>query len=533
MRGNLRDFDLGQVLSVTSISRQYLEVEIRDENALVGMIFVKSGKIVNADTPDAQGREALFRLFQRSDGQFEVFRMETPEQLPEPLGALSGLLTEAFDQLKELDPSSPRLSSRPPYYEGEPLSHVGLVTSAREKAPEPSLETTRFNGNGEIAPPQAFVEDSPATSASMDPDIPAPPSLPTEAMAFADGTGAPSTQSSTLGEPSPEASAPAESAPPEPAAAAEAPEGTPQPSAVHAASSAPSRRSSSPPATRSSRPLTDITALPRVRLAPPGKIVAIASPKGGCGKTTVALNLALSLARQGSSVTLVDADINGDVLSSINARQRAEIGAYDVLLGIASSDEALLDTVLPHFKIMPAVGGQLPRHDALSADHSASWRALLLELGRRSEIVLIDTPAGMFGATHQVLQSSTHVLGVLQAEVVANRSFSRFVEALRAMPDERRPEVLGIVVNMLQTRHSASLAVFQSACSEMPGDWLFENSIPRHRAFLDATQLGVPLRQLDEQSPPAVAFLFDNLAAEVAERLRLGAVEKKPQPLLL
>jgi chromosome partitioning protein len=261
--------------------------------------------------------------------------------------------------------------------------------------------------------------------------------------------------------------------------------------------------------------------------------MAVASPKGGCGKTTIALNLSLSLARQGRSVILVDADINGDVLSSINARQRAEIGVFDVLLGVAASDEALLDTVLPHFKILPAVGGQLPRAEALNADHSASWRALLLELGKRADVVVVDTPAGMYGVTHQVLQASTHVIGVLQAEVVANRSFPRFLEALRAMPDELRPEVLGIVVNMLQTKHAASLSVFQSACSDLPGDWLFDTSIPRHRAFLDATQLGLPLRNLDEQSPPAVAWLFDNLAAEVAERLRLGTVERKPQPLLV
>jgi chromosome partitioning protein len=261
--------------------------------------------------------------------------------------------------------------------------------------------------------------------------------------------------------------------------------------------------------------------------------LAVASPKGGCGKTTIALNLALSLARQGRSVILVDADPNGDVLSTINARQRAEIGAFDVLLGVASSEEALLDTVLPHFKILPAVGGQLPRAELLAADHSPGWRALLLELGKRADVVVVDTPAGMYGVTHQVLQASTHVIGVLQAEVVASRSFGRFLEALRATPDELRPEVLGIVINMLQTKHTASLSVFQSACSDLPGDWLFDTSIPRHRAFLDATQLGLPLRHLDEQSPPAVAFLFDNLAAEVADRLRLGSIEKKPQPLLL
>ena len=92
---------------------------------------------------------------------------------------------------------------------------------------------------------------------------------------------------------------------------------------------------------------------------------------------------------------------------------------------------------------------------------------------------------------------------------------------------------MGIVINMLQTKHTASLSVFQSACSDLPGDWLFDTTIPRHRAFLDSTHAGLPLRHLDDQAPPAVAWLFDNLAAEAAERLRLGSVEKRPMALLI
>lgn len=147
--------------------------------------------------------------------------------------------------------------------------------------------------------------------------------------------------------------------------------------------------------------------------------------------------------------------------------------------------------------------------------------------------VVVDTPAGMFGVTQQVLQASTHVLGVLQAEVVANRSFARFMEAVDSIPAQHRPETIGIVINMLQTSHSASLSVFQDACTELPSKLLFDTSIPRHNVFLDSTAVGVPVRHLDEQAPPAIAWLFDNLAAEIVERLHLDAVERKPQPLLL
>ena len=75
--------------------------------------------------------------------------------------------------------------------------------------------------------------------------------------------------------------------------------------------------------------------------------------------------------------------------------------------------------------------------------------------------------------------------------------------------------------------------MLHSACQDFPGDWLFDTSIPRHRAFLDASLAGVPLRHLNEQSPPAVAWLFDTLAAEITERLKLPEVVVQPQPLLV
>jgi cellulose biosynthesis protein BcsQ len=264
-----------------------------------------------------------------------------------------------------------------------------------------------------------------------------------------------------------------------------------------------------------------------------GRVVAVVSPKGGCGKTTVALNLALSLARQGRSVVLVDADVNGDVLSSIDARSRATLGAFDLVLGGGSADAALLNTVLPNFRILAAVGSRLPPAEQLSADHTLAWRVLLAELARRVEVVIVDTPAGMFGVTHQILSASSHVVGVLQAEQIAARSFERFSEGLQAVPQELRPSVAGIVVNMLQTRQDASMSVFQSACQDLPAEWLFDTSIPRHGVFLDSTHAGVPLRHLDDQVPPAVAWLFDNLAAEVVDRLALASTgQRRPRPLL-
>jgi cellulose biosynthesis protein BcsQ len=221
------------------------------------------------------------------------------------------------------------------------------------------------------------------------------------------------------------------------------------------------------------------------------------------------------------------------VLSAIGARERAAHGVIDVLTNKVGYEAALLRTVIPHFRILPAMGEQLPDTAALLSEHSQEWRKLLHALSEQAEIVIVDSPAGMFGSTRQLLSGCTHVLGVLQAELIASRSFATLERALDLMPSTERPAVVGIVLNMLQTRHRASVQVLQDACAHLPKGWLLDTAIPRSDAFLEATAEGLPLRLLDELNPPAVSWLFDTLASEISGRLELAVAERKPRQLLI
>jgi len=458
MQGSLQEFALADVLQVVGLGRQYTGVELSFGDGYTGTIFVKSGQVVSAEANPHEGREAFHRLFRSAQGDFFVFRAETPQELAEPIGPLSTLLMDA--EAERTAVGLPRTSSYAPAESG----------------------TTPG-----VAPPSVASSDVQASPSVASSDVEAPPALVSSDVQASASVGSSDVR---------------------------APSVSPPPPAV-APLGASRRRSVAPDANASS-----------------AKVLAFASPKGGSGKSTVALNTALSLARRGYSVVLVDGDVNGDVLSAIDARGRAKVGALDVVSGSARVEDAILDTVLPRFKIVPAVGPVLPDLNTVSLDANGRWQALFADLGRSADIIVVDTPAGMFGATRAILRAATHVVGVLQAEVLAARSFGRFAEGLAGLPEQRRPEVVGVVLNMLQTRHQASLAVFQDALAELPSSWLFDTTIPRHPAFLDATHEGVPLRQLDEDAPPPVAFLFDNLAGEIAERLGLRRAAK-PQRLLL
>ena len=96
--------------------------------------------------------------------------------------------------------------------------------------------------------------------------------------------------------------------------------------------------------------------------------------------------------------------------------------------------------------------------------------------------------------------SCTHVIGVLQAEVIAQRSFAMFADCLSLLPESSRPRVLGVFLNMLQLRQQTSIDVLVRACEKLPKDWLFETSIPRNAAFLEAAAAGVPLHLFQDFS---------------------------------
>src|SRR3954466_88546 len=105
----------------------------------------------------------------------------------------------------------------------------------------------------------------------------------------------------------------------------------------------------------------------------PVQVIAVTGGKGGVGKTTVAVNLAASIAARGKQVMLLDGDLglaNVDVFLGLTPR----LTLADVLAGNCTLEEILLDAP-QGFKVVPAASGiaQLAELDTLT--HLALVRA--------------------------------------------------------------------------------------------------------------------------------------------------------------
>ncbi len=251
--------------------------------------------------------------------------------------------------------------------------------------------------------------------------------------------------------------------------------------------------------------------------------LAITSQKGGVGKTTVAVNLAYSLARRGWQTLLIDTDPQGSVGLSLSTKARRCEGFYDAMRLHADGSSFILETRLPEFQLMPA--GQVENPFDVKPggeDATLDVQRMLDGASRRGvQVVMLDTPAGLTGYTPDVLRVADYALIPQQAEPLGIRSLPQMLQALQHLrANGSRVELAGILLTMMQTGQRESTEVVRELRQLIPPRLLFDLVVPRDPVFLKASGLGVPLALLS-QHPPAPALVFDQLAAELEVRMKL------------
>ncbi|MFZ4768313.1 MAG: ParA family protein, partial [Roseimicrobium sp.] len=146
------------------------------------------------------------------------------------------------------------------------------------------------------------------------------------------------------------------------------------------------------------------------------------------------------------------------------------------------------------------------------------------------DCVLLDTAAGLSGITEAAVRTADWVLIPQQAEPLAARSTPLLLETLARYHQEGSGvKVAGVVLTMLQAQHAVSAQVARELQELLPPKLLFPQSIPRDPIFLDASALGLPV-SLVRKNPPPTALVFDQLAAELEERISLTGRKDQLEP---
>jgi pilus assembly protein CpaE len=164
-----------------------------------------------------------------------------------------------------------------------------------------------------------------------------------------------------------------------------------------------------------------------------GRVITIASPKGGVGKTTVSTNLAIGLT-QGApqSTVLVDLDVQfGDCASALGLAP--EYTLPDAVGGAANQDSMVLKTFLAQHPsgLFAVCGAESPAAgDTVTADDVTR---LLTALAREFRYVVVDTAPGLSAQTLAALDRASDVIMLTSMDVPGVRGLRKELDVLREL----------------------------------------------------------------------------------------------------
>jgi chromosome partitioning protein len=257
------------------------------------------------------------------------------------------------------------------------------------------------------------------------------------------------------------------------------------------------------------------------------RIISIANQKGGCGKTTSAINLSACLAHKGRKVLLIDMDPQGHSAIGLNIHtSELEKTVCDTLYD-SSGDRAVLNDVTikidDNFDIAPSniSLSALEQHLSRVEGRETKLKEAIDGVNQNYDYIIIDCPPSLGLLTFNSLIASTEVIVPIEMSLFSLHGISKLLKIIDLVREKTGHEVrIKVVATMFDKRTRISKEVLEDIQKHFQ-DSMFITVINTNVTLKEAVSFGKSIVDYDRNAPGFRDYMA--LAKEViAEEKILG-----------
>ena len=252
------------------------------------------------------------------------------------------------------------------------------------------------------------------------------------------------------------------------------------------------------------------------------KILAFTNQKGGVGKTTSAVNVALSLAVSEVKTLLIDLDPQSNAttgLSELFGDLNGNI--YDIMLNGDGAKNVITSTSFPHLDVIAStndlVGAEIELVGVMAREYQL--QKALKKIKKNYDIIIIDCPPSLGLLTINALTASDALVIPIQCEYYALEGLGQLLNTVRLVQRHLNKglEIVGILMTMYDGRLNLSKQVVKEVNGFFK-DKLFKTFIHRNVRLSEAPSFGKPALLYDANSTGAQNYM--SLTEEILQRVK-------------
>jgi len=241
------------------------------------------------------------------------------------------------------------------------------------------------------------------------------------------------------------------------------------------------------------------------------KIVSLTNQKGGVGKTTTSVNLAVSFAVSEVKTLLIDLDPQSNATTGLEQITDEPKGTiYDAIIRGSKTKDIITNTKLEFLDMITStndlVGAEIELVNIMAREHQLE--KVLKSIRKKYDYILIDCPPSLGLLTLNALTCSNSVIIPIQCEYYALEGLGQLLNTVRLVQKNlnQKLEIEGVLLTMYDSRLNLSKQV----ADEVKGffkDKIFETIIHRNVRLSEAPSFGKPALLYDANSTGAQNYI--------------------------